>query len=325
MQDKTWKDRIVTEEEEEPAGSPLSGIPVWFWVMLVGVGAIIVGGVAVHMTTPVEDGTRGTIALVQLVLGVISFLVAHGVASHHAMKVDPRVNMSDVLLSWFNVWQTTIAHLPKTCLRLFGIVWGLSAALTAVVVIGGIDYSAPFRVDGKTPRRTNPQQAIGAIADAARAQANEDLSMEESLQQLDDPEKTTAAGGSLAQAMKRQPPEEELGTKLFETEMHCVVYGVLTDEKQIPGGLLFAGNTTGTDQHVAKIDAKNIPRDDFYRITVRLHSAARNESVVPSTYDAAWVEPTVMCRVLFESVGDDGELVKPKFAGIVVNQRGRHR
>jgi len=193
---------------------------------------------------------------------------------------------------------------------------------TAVVVIGGIDYSAPFRVDDQKPRpKTNPAAVVGAVADSARAQAREDQTMEESLQALDDPEKMTA--GAMVLDSDKQP--KELGTRLFPTKMHCVVYGVMTDKRDVPSALLFAGNTIGVDQHIARIDAANIPPVDFHKIAVRLQSATRADSVVPSTFEAVWVEPDVMCRLTFDSVGEDGELVNPKFGGVIVNQPGRHR
>ncbi|MEZ6061847.1 MAG: hypothetical protein R3C19_15990 [Planctomycetaceae bacterium] len=326
MKDTTWKERIVSEEEEEAARpSGFQAVPVWFWLLMTGVGVIIISGLIIHATWPSADGPRGTIALAELILGLVSFLIGHGIASYHAMKVDPRVNMADVLISWFNVWQNTIADLPASCPRVFGIIWGLCSMFTAVVVIGGIDYSAPFRVEGAPNRSPSASQVIGAVADTARAQADENLTMDESLRQLDDPDSMTAGAAALNRGMLQNPAEEDLGTKRFADKMHCVVYGLRTDSRNVPNALLFAGNTIGSDQHIATISADDMPRDDFFKIVTRLQSSTRKKPVVQSPINAVWVEPGVMCRLTYDSVAGNGELVNPQFGGVIVNQPGRHR
>ena len=110
-----------------------------------GATAILLTGFGTHIQYPREDGPRGLIALAILGIGLVSVVAAHLIDSGYAMKMDPRIRFTDVILLWFTIWQPSIGQLPESRHQIWGISWGLTTSITGVLIIGGIDYSAPFR------------------------------------------------------------------------------------------------------------------------------------------------------------------------------------
>lgn len=344
----SWADNLPdVPQETDDHRTALQSIPTWFWAMMGGIIAIAGFSITIRLNYPADNGPRGMFALAQLSIGLSTTLVAHIMATRFAMKSDRRVNFNDVLLSWFNVWQPTITALPDTCKRVWAFVWGGIAVMTAVTIIGGIDYSAPFRTH-EAPE-TKPLSAIGKVAAAARAGADQDTSMEEALGDIKSQvEETAAANGGIAdgapktmkEALKEPGDKEkkldgqndsdsqtsvtEEGVKERQ-EIECFVYGVVTDENNIPLSLLYAANTLGQNQHVAEINTKDLPRDKFRSIAIKLYKEVQRTPAIPSERNAVWVRPTVLCRLSFAECTRNGELTDAKFDAIIVNQPGRFK
>ena len=335
----SWADNLpeLPQEEVEDDRSALQAIPVWFWIMLGGVVGVTVFSVVVRVALADDETLRGRVALTQLVIGLLTALTAHGVAAKFAMASDRRVNLNDVLLSWFNVWQPTISRLPDTCRRIWGMVWGCTAFLTAVTIIGGIDYSAPFRVH-KAPD-IKPMKLIGAVAGAAKAQAAKDgdpASLSEALGDLagevEELQNGELNGKSMEEALNElKDIDKDLNGLNVNPDdlpkprmtLTCYIYGVVTDRKNVPRIFLFGANTTGQDQHVAEIAGENLPPDVYRKIVTRLYPAVRSESLIPTNRKGIWVEPIVNCRLSFADYGEDGTLKDVKYEAIVVEQPGR--
>ena len=322
MPGTSWADDLpdVPMEEDDNRGA-LESIPGWFWGMLGGVAAIAAFSVFIRLTYPEDDGPRGTIALIQLAIGLTTMITAHIIAAKLAFATDRRTNFNDVLLSWFTIWQPTIGRLPGTCKQIWAIVWGGIATLTAVTVIGGIDYSAPFR-SHKAPE-IKPMNLIGAVAGAARAgaankegqtmdEAFADLasqveegnmgglpgggpqSMEEALNELgtmDDKlngiNAAVDADGNYIDANGQLVdgqgnPLDADGKRIPNRDLECFIYGVITDSKNVPKSFLFAANTAGVNQHVAEIKAEELPQDKFRHIAVKLYPEVRKTPVIES-------------------------------------------
>lgn len=340
----SWADNLpdLPQEEEDDSRTALESIPAWFWGLLGGIVAIAGFSVFVRASYPDDEEIRGTVALLQLSLGFVSMFIAHAISAKFAMKSDRRVNFNDVLLSWFNIWQPTISALPHTCKRIWAFVWGGIAVITAVTVIGGIDYSAPFRTH-KSPE-LKPLSVVGAVAGAARAGADDSESMDEALGDLQSQVSEAGASGDLEDGGPKSMEDalNELGNMEDQLEgldteelaklkaaakrkeLECFIYGVVVDDRNVPTKLLFASNILGTEQHVAELDVNDLPRDKFRIIAVRLYKEVRRTPAIPSELQAIWVKPTVVCRLTFAGETKNGKLDDPKFDAIVVNQPGRY-
>ncbi|MEZ6122196.1 MAG: hypothetical protein R3C49_03345 [Planctomycetaceae bacterium] len=362
----SWADSLpdLPEEETDDHRTALESIPGWFWAMIGVSMAITVISAAVRLTLPTEDDipVRGTIALVQLTIGLISMLTAHLMAAKYALSNDRRLNAGDIVLSWFNIWQPTIISLPETCKRIWAMVWGGVAVITAVTIIGGIDYSAPFRTEREAPK-LKPLSVIGAVANAAKAQAaangDQPQSLDEAFADLQSQtqEMVNQNGGGSGKSMEEAFAElgdvdrmleqstgvlnemggaagvaamtaEEMAAKLAATRekatLNCYVYGVIANKQSVPVALLFAANTRGEEQHVAQILGKDIDRDLYRTIVMRLYNAVQPNPEIPTERKAIWVKPIVTCRLNFEKITDEGELENAKIEAIIVDQKGRY-
>ena len=152
------------------------------------------------------------------------------------------------------------------------------------------------------------------------------MSMEDALNELGDVEgelneMSDALAGAADLALNGGLTAEDLDQSKIRT-LDCFIYGVVTDQKNIPTGFLFAANTRGADQHVAEIDAKDLPKDIFRKIAVRLYKETQKQPEIPSERDAIWVKPVVSCRLEFRGYLENGELNKAKFDAMILRQPG---
>ncbi|MEZ6130942.1 MAG: hypothetical protein R3C59_19915 [Planctomycetaceae bacterium] len=341
---KSWADSLPeVKGEEVDERTALQSIPKWFWLMIAGMVTITLSSVGIRYQWDEQEASRGMIALTQLAISVISMLIAHIIAARFAMKGDRRLKAQDVLLSWFNVWQPTISTLPQGCRRLLVMVWGIMGTITAVAVIGGIDYSAPFRTEREAVIK--PKDLVGAVVKAAKSQsedAQKPATMEDALAELqtqvDDMKET--AGMSLEDAVNDftgtsdtaldhpgNPDPETLARMLQEGMEHptlnCYVYGVVTDRQKVPVAFLFAANTLGQEQHVAEVSGKDMDKSLYRRIVMRLYQQIQPEPEIPTRRKAVWVKPVVTCRLAFGKLSRQGELVEPVVEDIMDLEPGQ--
>lgn len=312
VEGESWADKLPdTPVEEADNRSALESIPVWFWLMAVGIIGIALGSVGLRTWLAEEEVLRGRIALGQLGIGMLSMAIAHGIAAKYAMAGDRRISVPDIFLSWFNIWQPTISRLPDTCRRLLAMIWGGVACLTAVTLIGGIDYGYPFRdhegIDLK------PMNVVNAVADAARAQAakngQDGKSLEDAIQGDDLAMAAASAGGGDPMSMEDaimqmgdmdqkllgemegldgltgddypSPEDSEtiLASKLEDLPLDekgfrtvtGAIYAVVTNQRNVPVALLFGIKSEDKWVHLSKVEQSGIPGRTFHRIIQKLN------------------------------------------------------
>ncbi|MEP3480893.1 MAG: hypothetical protein ABJZ55_16725 [Fuerstiella sp.] len=307
----SWADKLPeTPVEEFDNRSAMQSIPVWFWLMTGGIIGIALVSVGLRVWLTEQETLRGRVALGQLGIGMLSMAVAHAIAAKFAMSGDRRISIPDIFLSWFNIWQPTIGKLPHTCNRLLAMIWGMVACLTAVTVIGGIDYGYPFR--GHEGVDLKPMNVVNAVASAARAQAEkngqEGTSLEEAVQGDDLAMAAAGAGGdamSMEDAiMQMSDMDEKLmnemggldemsaddlaGTGGAKSELEKrledipkseeglrevtgILYGVETNNRKVPVALLFGTRSDEKWIHLTRVEQSGIPSRTFRRIVQKLN------------------------------------------------------
>ena len=274
----------------------------------------------------------------------------------------------DIMLGWVLIWQPTIQELPKTCRRIWGLVWGLTAMLTAVAIIGGIDYSAPFRVHTESPLKDfNAMKAVGTAAQVAKgamppADEQQPQNMEEAMGQLTDnieesgllPDDALdgngqassmedamggltdkvggtgaldAAGGAKKDADENGSDDTDAdGNPMSYSDrpkrLEAWIYGLELDSKRIPSAFLFAAEYDGKQQHVARIETKNLPRNKFRSMAIRLSKVVRDTPAIETEREAIWVEQEVSCSLECKGYDMNNEMVAPTFRAVMINQPG---
>lgn len=365
----SWADKLPeTPVEEFDDRSAMQSIPVWFWLMTAGVIGIALASVGLRVWLADQETLRGRVALGQLGIGMLSMVVAHAIAAKFAMSGDRRISVPDIFLSWFNIWQPTIGKLPDACKRLLAMIWGMVACLTAVTIIGGIDYGYPFR--GHEGVDLKPMNVVNAVASAAKAQAEkngqEGMSLEEAVQGDDLAMAASAAGGdamSMEDAiMQMSDMDQKLmnemggldelsaddltGTNAAESDLekrledlpkdkqglrkvNGVLYGVETNNRNVPVALLFGTKSDGEWIHLTRVEQSGIPGRTFQRIIQKLNGKiVKGPFVDLKTIPEpmlqtrqAWVRAFVTCSLQFTEV-ENGELAKVRVQSILINQPG---
>ena len=336
----SWADGLPDAPEEEfDDRSALASIPMWFWLMIAGIIGIALSSVWIRHSLADQETLRGRIALGQLGVGLLIVMVAHGLAAKFAMAGDRRISIPDIFLSWFNIWQPTIGKLPHTCRRLLAVVWGMLACLTAVTIIGGIDYGYPFRDHKGVELR--PMDVANAVASAAKAQAQkngqEGKSLEEAIQS--DDLAMTASAAEAGGTSSSEKSESMLASKLNELPadkdkdgiqtVTGSLYGVVTDQRNVPVALLFAVKFEDKWIHFSRVTQKGIPSKTFRRIIQKLNGKVTKGPFVdlatvpdpaPNTRQA-WVRFHVDCSLKFTRM-ENGELANVRVHSILINQPG---
>ncbi len=297
-----WRNAATAPDEEAGSDSLLHALPVWLWVMLGGTLAIF--GASVWLSGYFErDNTHQSVyAWAQLIAGAVSALGAHTLAALHARKSDRRLGFTDALVSWVAVWQPTVSVLPKGSRRVCSLVWGVTAVLTAILIIGGQDTSFFFpKIEHKKAELPNPASAAAA---AAKKNAKEADSLEESLQNVGNPEDFEDDGTGTD------------GLKPGQQEIKAMIFGVQTDRRGAPLRFLLCGTSKTRVQYLATISAETISREELKVLVQRLHRTNRSTPAVTTIHSAVWVEPRVVCRIGYSALAGDGSLVNARFAGL---------
>src|SRR4029077_3481305 len=93
---------------------------------------------AARVATGGSEFGRSLCGLLELAVGLAIFGTMHAVAAFKAMVRNHRLGFVDSLLHPYEVWQPTLEDLPHTARRVWLGAWGLTAAICAIVVVGGI-------------------------------------------------------------------------------------------------------------------------------------------------------------------------------------------
>ena len=351
VKDDSWKAAMPVEEEEVPEGNLFAQLPAWFWILMGGIVAIVMTGFYVRIQADEAESTRGMIALAILPLALGTMAVAHIIASRHAMRHDPRIRFADAIISWFTVWQPSITQLPDSRKRIWSMTWGMTAVVTSLLVIGGIDYNAPFRTKEKVKPKAFGNKVIQAVTATAKAagQGGSAATMEDALGQLSDPSMVGQAaaggpqdmegalkqltnssmagiGGSMDDAMSQLsdlPGQLEDMARNAQDDMEanevilCVAYGVVTNDEQLPASFLFAGKPGNDYQHIAEIKAEDLDKNEYRRLAIKLSTKVQSLPAVPSEYDAIWVDPVIVCKLRYVEMNEDGTVRGAEFDSIV--------
>jgi hypothetical protein len=122
----------------------LKAIPPWAHVLWLGLVGVLGLSVFQALKLPKVGYERAVWTLLQAGLGLLAAGIAHVSAFFNAVPVTDKYGPFDIFLKPFEFWGYSFRKLPKGAWRLWLFAWGLSAALAALVLIGGIRYSSVF-------------------------------------------------------------------------------------------------------------------------------------------------------------------------------------
>jgi hypothetical protein len=287
----------------------LARLPKWAYVLAGGIVAIFVISVAVRVVIPDDSLVRSLWSITQLVVGGGTFIAMHVYAFLRAgMKTD-RLNFFDMIVHPIEVWRPSFQELPATSRRIWAGAWGFMASACAILIIGGIRYSA--LTDDWGFKERPKQNLMKKIKDQLLANAKD---AEEGADNLED-------------AINDFAGDDEAKNKgKHELEMlsaDCVVVGFNIDKNTgeirdlvlasvIDERLQYAGMVTG-----------GIPPELQKQLRDKLPALAQEEPFLKCPVAATWVKPVVTCRTSFKSWSDNKRMQQPVLKELLADTDAR--
>jgi hypothetical protein len=283
----------------EPAKSHLevwkSLIPPWGWTLIAGVAVLLAISLAARFIVP-EGPPRAIWTYSQFILGVIALIAAHVACYMFAIMVNDTLSFVDIILKPVVIWKATLDELPKTLKRVALGGWGLTAALFAAFVVGGVRYDEIIDW-GKVPPKKKRKPAVIVPIDAPP----DDKSMEESLEEF-----TDKAGV----AMTDEELQKLRGNR--QKMVKCLVIGFTPNRESDFDSLVLAFEEGGKWRYVG-VMREGIPVEVRRLLNERMRPLRRSSPVVPCDVKAVWLEPKLMCTVWYEDWTAEQHLKRPFF------------
>jgi hypothetical protein len=127
----------------------LLALPQWAHVLGAGVVAIFAFSVCQSLTLPKDSLARALWTITQASIGIIAAGTAHVLVFFQAIPNTDKYGPFDLIFKPLDFWRYAIHKLPAKAWRLWLFCWGLTAAFSALVLIGGVRYSAIFETKSK--------------------------------------------------------------------------------------------------------------------------------------------------------------------------------
>jgi hypothetical protein len=129
-------------------------IPLWAHPLWIGVISIFLLSVYMGLKLPKFGYERALWTLVEAGLGLTAAGTAHVLVFFKTIPNTDKYGPFDLLVKPLDFWRYAAHKLPSGAWRLWMFAWGLTAALSALVLIGGINYSAMFETKSTKKKST---------------------------------------------------------------------------------------------------------------------------------------------------------------------------
>jgi hypothetical protein len=283
----------VTEEEPLDANEPL---PAWLWIVSGGVLAIIVLSVVARLQVPV-DGPRTIWSLAQLGLGLLLIIVSHVQAYLVGGSGTDKITIMDFVLSPTTVWRPITARLPATGMLVSRGAWGCTAAVCAVLIVGGLgweDISQLIKPREKQDRLT-PLQVALLLSGGGNGGDGQPADTEEALQDFIEEigaDKLPAGGGPVEKPGPSQKAQCAIVgfTRSVSGELRSVILATMVEGKPA--------------EFVARLPVENFDPEVIARLTAQLPALRIRRPAVRCPIQAMWVKPDVTCMVGYDPAAE---------------------
>jgi len=282
-------------------------LPPWAWVILGTVAAITLVSVAVRLLTADGSTTRTAWSVTQLAIGISVFFGCHLFNFLMVVSDDPDCGMLDLILRPLRVWLRTIRKLPKRLVVTDGAVAGMSAALLAIVVIGGLPYDRLWDWGFKQPPKQNLLGAVASQIQKVEGRGADNL--EDAVS--DFASKQNLDSDTKGKTRSPRPPKPQL-------DFDCVILGYRVDSEgrlvRLLLGTAFKDKLVYACAVSPKADSK-----ESQDLVNRLSEIRAERPYVPIQASAIWVKPIYACRVTCETQTANGRLLKASWKQLLGN------
>ncbi len=279
-------------------GQMLSKLPTWLWVLLAGMGILVVFSLSGNYFLPKNSLPRALWSSVQLAVGLVVLIAAQAWAVILIAPGDDHIGPKDVVFS-ARLWGLVFRRLPDTRKQLWLGAWGLSAMICAVLLVGGFEYWYQFY----QPKKYAEKNLIAAAV--LLAKGKEDA--KELAESLED----------FANKQDLTKQKEKDDGKDHRPTVQCLVIGYKIGEKKQLDGLVLAEERDGRFRYVGVVQQGFTP-ELSKELLGRLAPLVRPEPLIRDlNFAAIWVSPGVFCEIHQSGYDEQGHLKGPRFGNLL--------
>jgi len=293
----TCVDTGPRQDEPAEAINFLKVFPQWVWVLAAGIVAIFALSLTARLSLPPTGSKRLVWTLLQMAIASVSIFVAHLTAFLSGVPESEKASPFDLFMKPVELWKPALRKLPRHAWRVWCMAWGLWGMFCAVVLVGGVRYSAIFDDWGFEKRAS--VNVVQAIVDKARDEA------EEGAESLDG-----AVKDFVGEEEEEKDENEELD-KLPQTD--CLILGYIPNGNGGFSSLLVASVVGNQLRYVGSISVDDIPAEERAALYRRMHSLEQSKPFVKTDMSATWLKPVLMCRVAYKQWTKSQQLDGPRF------------
>lgn len=254
--------------------------------MNVGIISIFAFTILVRTFYHYADADRGLWTLIQGLAGIVTACSAQALTAIYASKENQQFSLISAVINPIEVWGPSFQNNVFQN-RLCALIWGVTTAVLAFAMIGGLTEDHFFKAFEQNTAQFN---VLEEIVDTTNVTQNDEEGGE----------------GQLVGAMPDEQSEElDAGD---ENITNCAVYGYMTSGGESISRILLAANKDDEMVHVAILTAEQLGEDKTAALSNILLTLEVPETTVQTSFSATWVDPSFTISVQHDGLDAFGNL-----------------
>ncbi|MBY0523947.1 MAG: hypothetical protein K2R98_11145 [Gemmataceae bacterium] len=296
------KDKVPTAEKGKPRLSLfglvefcqlLAWVPAWCWLLLGGVGLIVLMTLYVRPLVANDTPARESWGLVLICIGAIGLIIAHVWALLQVALEYEKAGFFDLFFLLLRIWGVALRRLPSTSGSVVLASWSTALVVSSICIAG-----LPFTglADGMVAKEL--RQAMAGIS------RNEYRSLASTAAS------DIAASPRPAASDSKERENDKRGT------VQCVVIGFQLDERGRPDGLIIATLREGVLKYAGVV--RDGVKKQAAELFQRMNGLDREDGPPGSDkVRAIWVRPEASVEVHHSGLDGKGKLQEPNLRRVL--------
>lgn len=261
-------------------------IPGWGWLMIGTTLGIVAAAVVVRVVTASNSTLHMWCGVIGLAVGLFVALTMHVIGFVLCSSDNADFGVADIIIKPFKTWKQLLSELPERLWLANSANAGLSTALCAAAIVGGIPYERLLDWGFKAPPKQN---LVGAIAQQAAQTGGGEDDLEGAMSDFAD----KAAGDLEGAAAEPTPPVEKPREKL-----ECLIIGFQAGSDGRIDGFLLASDVNGKLKYVGRV-VPTLDRDVERNLLKKFEKNVSTRPFVKTSQSGTWLRPRFTCRVTY--------------------------
>ena len=274
-----------------------TAVPIWTWPLAISNLAIVALSLVGRLLLPAESIVLEFWGVWQLVLGLALASAMHVLCFIMAASSDTSIGIFDMIISPLKAWLLTFSRLPERLWVVIAGSNGVTLALAAMLIIGGIQWDRLWDWGIKAPPK---QSLVSAIASAAANGPSNDDGLEDAVQGF----AGQAGGGVTGQANNKLKPNTPPAPR-FKAD--CLIIGFELNNRDEISKLLLASERNGQLMYAGSIKPE-LDTNENLRLAKRMIEMRTSQPFVKVKLNAQWVQPRFTCRISYAKQEESGRL-----------------